>query len=243
LTSPELEALIANGRTTAVLPLGSIEQHGAHLPLATDTRIGDALAERFCEQVPEAVRLPTLALGCSSEHLGFCGTLSIRPETFAALLSELVTSLAESGFHRVFLFSAHGGNFVPLAAALLDLRASTAGIEVSAFTDLVRLTATLQRESADCGISVEAAGHHAGEIETSLALALDSTSVRRGSLAAGFVEQTDDSQAIFYPRLRAHAPSGVVGDPTLASAARGLRYLERWVGLLVAAYRGEKKLR
>ena len=73
-------------------------------------------------------------------------------------------------------------------------------------------------------------------------LALDSASVRRGSLAAGFIEPTDDPQSLFYPRLQLHAPSGVVGDPTLASAALGLRYLERWVDILVAAYRGEKNV-
>ena len=71
-------------------------------------------------------------------------------------------------------------------------------------------------------------------------LGLDSACVRRGSLAAGFVEPTDDPQSLFYPRLQLRASSGVVGDPTLANAARGLRYLERWTDILVAAYRGEK---
>jgi creatinine amidohydrolase len=212
------------------------------LPLATDTRIGDALAERFCQRIPEAIRLPTLPVGCSSEHLGFSGTLSLSSATFAAVLSELVTSLAACGFRRLFLFSAHGGNFAALADALPGIRASAADIDVAAFTDLARLTSVLQRESAQCGISAPAAGHHAGEVETSIVLALDSASVRRGSLAAGFVEPADDPQSLFYPRLQLRAPSGVVGDPTLASAARGLRYLERWVDILVAAYRGEKNV-
>ena len=240
LTSPELEAMVTSGRTTAVLPLGSTEQHGGHLPLATDTRIGDALAERFCQRIPEAIRLPTLPVGCSSEHLGFSGTLSLSSATFAAVLNELVTSLAACGFRRVFLFSAHGGNFAALAEALPDIRASAAGIDVAAFTDLARLTSVLQRESAGCGISAQAAGHHAGEVETSIVLGLDSACVRRGSLAAGFVEPTDDPQSLFYPRLQLRASSGVVGDPTLANAARGLCYLERWTDILVAAYRGEK---
>ena len=243
LTSPELRAMLAGGRTTAVVPLGSIEQHGAHLPLATDTRIGDALAERFCERVPEAIRLPTLALGCSSEHLGFSGTLSLGSATFAAVLNELVASLAGCGFFSVFLFSAHGGNFAPLAAALPGIRANAEAMEVAAFTDLARLTSALQLESARYGISAEAAGHHAGEIETSIVLALDAASVRRDALAAGFVEPALDPQALFYPRLRLRAQSGVVGDPTQAVAARGRSYLERWVDLLIEEYRGEKNLR
>src|SRR5438132_1511096 len=94
-----------------------IASSSCHLPLATDTRIGDALAERFCRRIPEAIRLPTLPVGCSSEHWGFSGTLSLSSATFAAVLNELVTSLAACGFLRVFLFSAHGGNFAPLAHA------------------------------------------------------------------------------------------------------------------------------
>ena len=69
LVWPELEALLARGADTAVVPLGSTEQHGPHLPFATDTWLADALAERFCARVPEAVRLPALPFGCASEHL------------------------------------------------------------------------------------------------------------------------------------------------------------------------------
>jgi creatinine amidohydrolase len=243
MTSSELAAAVGAGRTTAVLALGSTEQHGAHLPLATDTRVAEALAERFCRLVPEALRLPTLSLGCSSEHLGFTGTLSLRPATFTALLRDVVESLRDSGFRRVFLFSAHGGNFAALAAALPDLRSRAPDLTIGAFTDLDRLTSALQDEAKRSGITPEAAGHHAGEVETSIVLAIEADLVRREKSAPGLVEPTDDPQALFYPRLRARAESGVVGDPTAADAARGRRYLERWARLLLAEYRGEKNTR
>jgi creatinine amidohydrolase len=240
MSRPELERAIAAGRTTAVLPLGSTEQHGPHLPFATDTRIADALADRFCASVREAIRLPALAIGCSSEHLGFPGTLTISPQTLAAVLRDVLEPLASCGFEKVFVFSAHGGNFDALARALPELRKIAAPLEVVAFTDLGGLTATLQREAAAHGISAEVSGHHAGETETSIMLALDRTSVRAATLAAGFVEPTADPQSLFYPRLRARAPAGTVGDPSAADAARGERYLELWTGLLTTAYRGEK---
>ena len=243
LTSTELQAAVASGRATAIVPLGSIEQHGAHLPLSTDTRIGDALAERLCERVPEAIRLATFSLGCSSEHLGFGGTLSLRPETFTSVLEDVVASLAASGIRRVFFFSAHGGNFAVLGAALPGLRAIAHGVEIGAFTDLDGLTSALHEAGARERISPQAAGHHAGEVETSIVLALDAASVRRVTLAPGLVEPTDDPQSLFYPRLRSRAPGGVVGDPTLADAARGRRYLDLWVDLLLAEYRGEKNVK
>src|SRR6185369_4026118 len=77
LTWPAIEAAIAAGRRAAVLPLGATEQHGPHLPCAADTMIADALAERFCARVDEAVQLPALPFGCSSEHRAFPGSVSL----------------------------------------------------------------------------------------------------------------------------------------------------------------------
>ncbi len=237
LTSPEVAAAIAGGRTTAVLPLGATEQHGAHLPLATDSWIADALAERLCARLPEAVRLPTLTVGCSPEHLDFPGTLSLAAGTLAAVLGDVLASLARQGFERVFLFSAHGGNVGPLEEALPKLRESTPELEVSAFTDLARLTGRLHECSAGFGVSAAAAGHHAGEVETSILAALRPSSVLAGEARPGLAFDGSDAQALFYPSLRPHAPDGVVGDPTAASPERAEAYLRVWTDLLVESYR------
>lgn len=239
LAWPEVEALLAGGARTAVVPLGSTEQHGPHLPYATDTWIADALAARFCVHVGDAIWCPTIPLGCSSEHLAFPGTLDVRPETLRAVLLDVVRSLARHGFSHVFVFSAHGGNYVPLADALPALRAEAPTMRVTAYTDLAELTALFHRLSAEFGVSGEASGHHAGEFETSILCAIRPEAVRTDRLETGFVERHDDPQALFYPSLRVHASSGVVGDPRSASAARAERYLAAWVELLVAAYRRE----
>ncbi len=236
-TSPELAAALAKGRTTAVLPLGATEQHGAHLPLATDTWIADALAERLCARIPEAVRLPTLPLGCSGEHLDFPGTLSLSAATLHAVLADVLASLGRHGFERVFLFSAHGGNAAPLEEALPALRAAAPELEVLAFTDLGALTRRLHACSAGFGVPASAAGHHAGEIETSIGAALWPSRLRAGRARPGLAFDGPDAQALFYPSLRANAPDGVVGDPTVASPERAERYLRAWADLLAECYR------
>jgi creatinine amidohydrolase len=240
LTWPEVEALIAAGCRTAVLPLGATEQHGPHLPLAADTWIADALAERFCARVAEAVRVPALALGCSAEHAAFPGTLSLRAETLRALAVDVVTSLAAHGFEHVFLFTAHGGNDGALRDMLPELRRAAQPARVIAFTGIDALSALWHAAARAAGVEAGDAGHHAGEFETSIVLGLRADAVRRDRLAAGLTDVGADPQAVFYPSLRAHSPSGVVGDPRRASGARAERYLAAWVDALVAAYRREK---
>jgi creatinine amidohydrolase len=241
LAWPELEAVIAAGARTAVLPLGATEQHGPHLPFATDTWIAAALAERFCARVPEAVRLPVLPIGCSSEHGEFPGTLSLHADTLRAVLVDAVAALAGHGFETVFIFSAHGGNYATLQAALPALRAAAHPARVIAFADLGRVAALWHAASAAGGIGAEDAGHHAGEFETSIVLGLRPEAVRRDHLAPGLRDTGGDAQAIFYPSLRAHSASGVVGDPRRADAARAERYLGAWVDALVDWYQREKK--
>ena len=240
LTWPQVDALLAAGCRTAVLPLGATEQHGPHLPMASDVWIADALAERFCRRVPEALRLPTLPIGCSSEHDDFPGTLSLHPDTLCAVLCDTLASLARHGFETVFIFSAHGGNCAPLRAALPALAAAAHPAQAIAFTDLDAIAALWQRASAAAGVEPFAAGHHAGEFETSILLALRPDAVLRAALAPGLLDVGSDAQAIFYPSLRVNSPSGVVGDPRQASAARAESYLAAWVDALIDWYRREK---
>ena len=241
LTWPELEKALDAGRRLAVLPLGATEQHGPHLPFATDRWIADALAERFCARVPEAVRLPALALGASSEHLSFPGTLSLGVDTLIAVLEDLARSLARHGFDAVFCFSAHGGNLGALRDAEAALARAAAPARWIAFHDHAALTARLHALAEQAGVPPAAAGHHAGELEASILAALRPAALRREALAAGLLDARADTQDVFYPDLRVHAPTGTVGDPRLASPERAALYLDAWVELLLEAYEGAKK--
>jgi creatinine amidohydrolase len=241
LAWPELDALLAAGARTALVPLGSTEQHGPHLPFATDTRVADALAERFCARVPEAVRLPALPFGCASEHLGFPGTLSLGPETLAALLEDLVASLDRHGFRHIVVFSAHGGNAAALRSAAPRLARAAERAQVTVCAEPGAVSAALFAAAAGFGVDARDAGHHAGEIETSMLLALAPGDVRSERAERGLTELPPDPQAAFYPDLREKAPSGVVGDPRPARAGRAAAYLDAWVDVLVEAYERAKK--
>jgi GTP cyclohydrolase II len=231
-TWPELAA---RRPRVAVVPRGATEQHGAHLPFATDPLVADALATRLAARLDSAVALPALPVGCSREHMGFPGTLDASAGTLASWLTDVVRSLARHGVERAIVFSAHGGNVEALRAAAPALRATAPGMAVDVLADLDGVTARLHAEAARFGIAAEAAGHHGGEVETSIMLALHPELVRMDAAAPGHVEPTDDPQSLFYPDLRRTAPSGIVGDPRGASAVRGARYLSAWVDVLEAA--------
>src|SRR5882757_5470969 len=134
LTWPDVKAEIEAGRDTVVVAFGATEQHGHHMPLATDALIGDHFARELAERLDGFVA-PTVRVGCSSHHLAFAGTLSIADETFHAIVADLVSSLAKSGFRRIVLLPTHGGNFAPLAAAVEALPDDQRG-RVVALTDI-----------------------------------------------------------------------------------------------------------
>jgi len=235
LTWPEVAARLAGGGRVAVLALGSTEQHGPHLPLATDTWIAEALAARFCARVPGAVALPAVPFGCASEHLGFPGTLHVEADTLRALLRDLVVSAARHGFEEVFCFSAHGGNL----GCLRELAAGSVeepGTRLVVFTDHARLGAALAAVGRDHGVAPEAAGLHAGELESSIVARLRPGALRSHALAPGLCT-AEAADALFYPDLRARAPDGTVGDPRGATPDHAEPYLAAWADVLVEAFR------
>jgi len=95
----------------AILPIGSIEQHGRHLPLGTDWLIADRWAKELGERL-NAYVLPALPYGNSQEHMGFPGTITLRPQTLALVIEDIILSLRHHGIKKVVVLSAHGGNWV-----------------------------------------------------------------------------------------------------------------------------------
>jgi mycofactocin precursor peptide peptidase len=206
---PEVEA---GPRRLLVVPLGSLEQHGPHLPMDTDTRIAAAVATRACHSRAGVGLAPPIPVGASGEHADFPGTLSIGTVALSTLLVELGRH-ASLHWPAMLLVNGHGGN-------------------VPAITDAVE---RLRHEGRPCHVwhaGLPGGDAHAGRTETSLMLALAPADVRADQAEAGVTTPL----ARLLPELRAHgvrkvSANGVLGDPAGASAAEG----ERLFGLLVAS--------
>jgi mycofactocin system creatininase family protein len=213
-TWPEVAA--TGGRCLLAIPVGSLEQHGPHLPLDTDTRIAVELTRRLSAARMDIITAPPVAYGASGEHAAFAGTLLVNHEVLAALLVELIRS-ARASFAGVVLVSAHGGNHEGLTLVRERSRADGEAVLI-------------------WPAAVPGGDAHAGRTETSLMLAIDPAAVRLERAEAGCTDPLEE----LLPRLRAEgvrpiSSNGVLGDPTGASAAEGAALLAAMTDALAAA--------
>ncbi len=231
LTWPEVQSELRAGRDTAVVAFGATEQHGRHMPLATDALLGDHFARELAGRL-DAFVAPTVRVGCSQHHLAFAGTLSVGEETFHAIVADLVSSLIRGGFERIVLVPTHGGNFGPLAAAVERLPANHRD-RVVAITDLGVFLRIAQLGEEEFGVPLPEGGLHAGEWETSLLLAIHPDLVHMERAEAGYVGDPEEAIAsLFSAGVDSISDNGAIGDPTQASAEHGRRY---WTAALELA--------
>jgi creatinine amidohydrolase len=228
LTWPQVQAQIEAGRDTVVIALGATEQHGRHMPLATDALIGDHLAQLVADRL-DAFLAPTLRFGCSEHHVGFAGTMSLSEETYGEIIGDLVGSLLRSGFRRIVLVPTHGGNFAPLAAGIAKLE-DPARERVVALTDLAVLFEIAQMGEREFGVPLAEGGLHAGEWETSLMLAIKPDLVRMDRAEAGFTGDLQEAVgSMFAGGVASISENGTIGDPRRSSAEHGERY---WAAII-----------
>jgi len=214
-------AVVERGPSVLIIPLGATEQHGPHLPLDTDTRIASAWAHGIAARVTGCVVGPPLPYGSSGEHQAFAGTLSIGQEALERAVVELVRSSRHT-FAAVLLVCGHGGNAEPVERVVTKLRSE--GHRVGAIYP--RWPSSIIDGTIDA---------HAGRVETSLLLHLAPETVDLERAAPGVTEPVVDLLAdLRADGLAAVTPSGVLGDPTGASAAEGARLLDDLVHRSVA---------
>ena len=232
---PDIKSAIEQGYATVVVAVGSTEQHGPHLPTMTDTRIGDELARRVAVKLGHTLQAKTISVGCSSHHLGFPGTISLRDETLKMIILDYIDSLVRNGFSRIVLLPIHGGNFPTVQAVVREARQAHRGIEIIGVTDLAKLLDCLNAASAEFGISPSESGAHAGESETSIMLALEKDLVLADRFAPGHVGPTGEKELEILREqgMGALTKIGVLGDPRRASAEKGEAYLDRLTEFLI----------
>lgn len=189
-----------------VVPVGSVEQHGPHLPLDTDTTIAVAVSQAVAAALGDAWVAPPVAYGSSGEHQSFAGTSSIGTDVLHLVLVELVRSM-RTWARRVLFVNAHGGNIEAVTRAVRQLIEE--GHDVAWSACATRTT--------DLGVDL-----HAGRTETSLMLHLRPDSVRLDLAEAGSSRSIEELLPVLVSHgVRAVSPNGVLGDPAGASAQEG----------------------
>ena len=230
LTRPQLDAL--DRAIPVFLPVAAIEQHGPHLPLATDRII----CEHFCGEVDRriserALILPTVAIGCSRHHMDFAGTLTLTHETFIAVVREVLSCVSAHGFKNLVVLNSHGGN---LGAA--QVAAESFG---AAHPECRVVNATWWRLAVDRLLELNETGAggvgHACEFETSLVMVaaphlIDADAIQPGETAPTFAWAEADllrsPAAGLYRSFAEMTSDGTLGDPTAASAEKGQKITE-----------------
>jgi creatinine amidohydrolase len=237
LTSPEIAEAIAAGIDVALLPVGSTEQHGAHLPMATDSIHTFAVLERAADALPALVA-PLLPIGRAEHHMAFAGTMSVKQETLHALVRDCCESLFAHGFRRVLIWSGHGGNAGPLARIVEALRAEM-GRSIIGCTDWEIYDEALFPCAERLGVDKFAAGWHAGELETSMILELAPELVLMERAAPDFLGELagEVRDRLMADGVQAIAPSGVLGDPRSATRANGYAYMQALSDSVTAFFR------
>lgn len=228
-------ATLDRSRAIAVLPVAATEQHGPHLPLSVDADLADGVVQASLPHLPAdlpVLFLPTQVVGYSPEHTAFAGTLSLKAETVIRLWTDIAESVCSSGVSKLVLFNSHGGQVSLMDVVARDWRARLGMLVYSVSWFNLPMT-------DEAGLDVNALfsaeeqrfGVHAGDVETSMMLALKPDRVRMG--AAQDFRSTAQDRAKAFPilgngksaklawQMQDYNPHGAAGNAAAATAGKG----------------------
>jgi creatinine amidohydrolase len=237
-------AVLPKDNAIVVQPIGSIEQHGPHLPVGTDAFVAEAVVRGSVALLgdagPQAWILPTLSYGRSIEHEGFDGVITLSTDTLLGVCRDVGRSVAASGFKRLVFVNGHGGNLEVLDVVLRDIHLET-GLMVFRIAPVTFGTP----EGLECPDAEF--GAHADFLETSMMLALDPSMVHMDRAQAG-----GEAGVQIFGKHQVHglgplvttgwltsdmSSNGVLGDPRGATAEIGRRIVDHWQARIADCYR------
>jgi creatinine amidohydrolase len=234
----DVRKALDEGSDVLVLPIGSLEQHGPHMPLITDSLMVTWVANHAAAQTPGVLVAPTLTYGVSHNHIDFPGTATLRVETMKNLIKDVGHTLLGHGFKVLVLLNGHGGNNATVAVSAIELRQETGKIIANIYTPALVKNAY---KALECEIN-----WHADEGETATMLVaapelVDMTrAVREIPKPIPLFEFTEEALSssmvdIGLPKTKDITRSGTIGDATLATRAKGQLILDESVANLVTA--------
>ncbi len=242
-TWPEIREAVAQNRV-AVLPVGTVEQHGPHLPLVTDVLTSTEMSRMAVERIPqEAVLMPSVYYSFNEHHLDFPGTIAVEGPTIINYVTDIGKSLAHHGFRKILLVNGHGSNvpFLDVAARNITNK-SEAVCAMASWWSLIPKTLFKQlRESEYPGGMA-----HGCELETSVLLYLRSDLVQMDKAEKDINFQSTEffywdlespSPIFFQEWFSRYSKTGTVGDPTKASREKGRQFVEAVVERMVSLIR------
>ena len=238
LTSAEINTMKQKDQVLLIQPCGATEQHGPHLPLSVDTKIGLAVLARAIRSLgsgPRLYCLPELAYGTSPEHLAFPGTISLSLETYIAVIRDIVRSLYVAGFRRVMLLSSHGGQVQLLEMLGLHLKQEFPELQLF---PLFLWNAPISMSEL-VGTKELRLGIHAGDIETSIMRSIAPELVRFENAVCEYPKGYDETTMFGLSGQLTRSwstaeisDSGVLGDATAATEEKG----KQIIAMLSAAW-------
>ncbi len=227
LSSKQIAALDKN--IPVLLNIAAIEQHGAHLPVATDRLIGEYFSGLLNKEMEDKVLiLPIVAVGCSDHHMDFSGTLSLSHNTFAAVVKEMIQSVLHHGFYNIILLNSHGGNqgIMQVIVEQLGFANPHAHIIGGSWWNIAKEELLKITESGPGGTG------HACEFETSLMKVIapelvNESLIQKGANVTSFELANGDllfgPKVSFYRTMKELTPNGVFGNPLLSTVEKGLQ--------------------
>jgi creatinine amidohydrolase len=234
LTYPEIVETAEADGSVLVVPVASLEQHGHHLPAATDTILATAIAHggaELADDVPALV-LPPVWTGYSPHHMGFGGTVTLQFQHMFAMLHDIANTALENGFDALLLLNGHGGNGPMISSVVNTVGTNHPDVDVLGLTYWLLAEATFNEELRETEFG---GASHGGEFETSLMLHLRPELVREDEFRTEYYDQPYDMATrdlmvrgclSYYRPWEFYSDSGVGGDPTAATAKKGEQLYE-----------------